>query len=115
MNKVVYSYNTTDIEKFCANDPAEVQLFMEGYVRSATADLQDLLDAWTSDDLQAVKSKAHKMKNILSLLNAQPHTVLAELLVRESIGKIKTENGITKFETAMRHLLQSLQRQYGLP
>jgi|GEM_PF-4140510 len=113
MDETTYSYDIAALRVFCHDDDEEVARFLSGYVDLARKDLAGLTEAWNSGDVAAAKEKAHKMKNILALLKAQPHTELAERIIREDESRIRKEKLPEKFEACMTQMFAELTEAYG--
>src|SRR5690606_897609 len=66
------TYNIETLKGFCNDDFDSIKSFLSNYVVNAQTDLTDLRRFYASQQLEDVKNTAHKMKNIISLLDAQP-------------------------------------------
>lgn len=68
------TYNIETLKGFCNNDLESIKSFLSSYVVNAQSDLNDLKHYFSLHQIEDVKNTAHKMKNIISLLDAQPCT-----------------------------------------
>ncbi len=70
MNHISYNINT--LKGFCNNDDEAIKAFLGSYIVNAKTDLQELIQHFEAKSFDQVKNTAHKMKNIISLLSAEP-------------------------------------------
>lgn len=68
------TYNLSTLGGFCNNDSDAIRTFLSNYITNAALDLVNLKAGLEAQNYEDVKNTAHKMKNIISLIEAEPCT-----------------------------------------
>lgn len=109
------TYNLSTLGGFCNNDTDAIHTFLGNYIANATLDLMNLKACLETQNYEDVKNTAHKMKNIISLLEAEPCTSHVNIIMNwEKEHDANFTNKVIEFIENAQNLFEKLKMDHQL-